>query len=91
MSALPSPCEPVWRSALVGRERAKVHARSCGARARLVLAELLRRAGYDVSLVTIHGWSRAAQGSAYLWAFAFLHGREDVPAPPYVVEAGGAP
>lgn len=57
---------------------------SMGSKARLALASVLARAGAPVSLVTIHGWSRAQQGSAYLWAIAFLAGAEDTPPPLHV-------
>lgn len=57
---------------------------SMGNAARLALADVLRRAGAETSLVTIHTWSRAQQGQAYLWARGFLDGREDVPPPMFV-------
>jgi hypothetical protein len=55
-------------------------------RARLALVVILRQAGRPVSLITIHRWSREMQGQAYLWARAFLEGREDVPPPPFVAD-----
>lgn len=61
-----------------------------GARARLALQHALRRTGHSVSLVTIHCWTRARQGEAYLWAVAFLEGREDLPAPQFVKNGGAS-
>lgn len=57
---------------------------SCSARARLALVEVLHQAGEKVSLATVHTWTRAQQGEAYLWARAYLLGREDLPAPEHV-------
>ena len=63
--------------------------RNMGQAARLALHELLRMAGAETSLVTIRGWSRARQASAYVWARAFLDGREDLPPPLHVLWKGG--
>jgi hypothetical protein len=60
--------EPLWRRALVGRWREQLARSNRGARARVVLRELLRECGVDVSLVTVRLWSREQQGQAYLWA-----------------------
>jgi len=58
--------EPLWREALVERERAKLVDTNRGARARLALHKILKRAGFDVGLVAIHAWTRRQQGDAYL-------------------------
>lgn len=87
MSAAVAYVEPLWSRALYSRALETVKSQNCGARARLVLVELLRSAGHAVSLPTVHRWSRAQQGQAYLWARAFLEGREDLYAPAFVVEA----
>jgi len=79
--------DSLWKRGLRARDVAKMEAENRSAAARLALASLLLRAGYNVSLVTIHTWSRETQGRAYLWARAFVDGREDLPAPPFVVEA----
>ncbi len=55
-----------------------------GLSARLALISVLTRAGRDVTLPQLGTWSRAEMGSAYLWAIAFLSGREDVPRPLHV-------
>ena len=73
---------PLWRLAL--RERAKILAsRSMSASARILLRDLLVRAGCEVSLVTVHLWPRPWQGTAYLWARRTLDG--DVSLAPYHV------
>lgn len=72
--------------ALRARDLVKARA-SRSAKARLVLADLLARAGYPVGLVVIHTWPRHVQGEAYLWARAFLDGREDLDAPLFVQNA----
>lgn len=76
----------LWQRALAKARRLELEESNRGARARLALADVLRRCGYEVSLVTIHSWSREAQGQAYLWAIAFLEGREDLPAPTHVAK-----
>lgn len=80
---------PLWKRALRAKAIAHLKDSNRSARARLALAFVLRRAGYDVSLVAIHAWSRAQQGTAYLWATGFIDGREDVPAPEFVRAAAG--
>jgi hypothetical protein len=40
-----------------------------------------------VSLVVIRNWSRAAQGNAYLWAYAISLGHEDLPVPEFIASA----
>jgi hypothetical protein len=82
--------EPVWRRALLSRTRERLRRENRSAKARLSLQAILHRAGFVVSLVAIHSWSRDAQGQAYLWAVAFLSGLEDVPAPSFVFEARDA-
>jgi hypothetical protein len=77
----------LWRRALRTRDRVKARA-SSSARSRLALAALLARAGHDVGLVVVRTWPRRMQGEAYLWARAFVDGREDLPAPGFVVDAG---
>jgi hypothetical protein len=77
----------LWKRALRTRDLVKARA-SCSARSRLTLAALLARAGYDVGLVVVRTWPRHMQGEAYLWARAFVDGREDLPAPGFVVNAG---
>jgi hypothetical protein len=78
---------PLWSRALRARALRRVEHDNRAARARLVLASMLERAGFDVGVATIHTWSRPMQGAAYLWALAFLEGREDVPPPRHVFEA----
>jgi hypothetical protein len=69
------PKRPLW-------QRAAVNQRNRGARARIVLWQLLQRCGcYEVTLVTVHQWSREMQGAAYLWGIDRLDGIENVPAP----------
>ena len=53
------------------------------ASARILLRDLLVRAGCEVSLVTVHLWPRPWQGTAYLWARRTLDG--DVSLAPYHV------
>jgi hypothetical protein len=77
MSAVPE----LWQRALFARAKALSIERNRGARARLALVALLRRCQQDVDLVTVHTWSRALQGHAYLWGVAYLAGREDLPPP----------
>jgi hypothetical protein len=79
----PEP-EPLYRRALLARAETLQRQANRSARARLALQNILLRAGEAVSLTTIHTWSRAQQGQAYLWAVAFLAGREDLPAPEWV-------
>jgi hypothetical protein len=57
-----------------------------GARARLVLVDLLRDCGISVSLVEVHGWTRHEQGEAYLWAIDYKFGKENLPMPPVLYE-----
>ncbi|HTA20267.1 MAG TPA: hypothetical protein VK989_13305 [Polyangia bacterium] len=71
----------LWQRAVDRRARGYLRGTNRSAKARMVLADLLRRCGYDVGLVAIHAWTRARQGEAYLWAIAFLSGREDLPPP----------
>lgn len=73
--------EPLWRRALVSRQAEQLRQTNRTAASRLALFLLLRRVGADVGLVEIHGWSRALQGRAYLWAIARDLGREDQPEP----------
>ena len=87
MSAAPLLGAPLWSRALGERSARLVDRTNRGARARLALQAILERAGYRVPLVTIHTWSRHAQGRAYLWAWAFVEGREDLPAPDFVEQA----
>jgi hypothetical protein len=77
----------MWRRALRNRAALVLGETNRGARARGALAAVLARAGRPCSLVTIHAWSRAEQGQAYLWALDFIHGREDVPPPEHVARA----
>lgn len=84
-----SAAEPLWREALIDRARAKVA--SFGAshgnhESRLALHRVLARAGAHISLMEIHAWPRHRQGEAYLWAVAFVAGREDLPPPPFLFE-----
>jgi hypothetical protein len=51
-----------------------------------VLHDLLFRAGYDVGFTTLYAWPRAWQGSAYLWAVAYLGGQENLSPPAHVTE-----
>jgi hypothetical protein len=88
--------EPLWRAAILTRGRDRFANTNCGALARLALQKRLLRAGMNVSLVTIHHWTRKQQGGAYLWAIAVIAGREDVPCPQFVVmghegKLGGRP
>jgi len=70
--------------ALVGKERRRLEVTNRAANSRLALVEILRKAKVEVSLVTVRNWSRARQGQAYLWAYARLLGREDVPRPEWM-------
>jgi hypothetical protein len=79
--------QPLYRRALLERARTYLDGHNRGARSRLALAKLLRRAGYFISLVSVRGWTRHEQGEAYLWAVAFLAGREDLPVPQCVRDA----
>lgn len=79
--------QQLWKRAARARDVVKAKANR-GAKARLALADLLWKAGHPVSLVTIHTWPRHVQGEAYLWARAFVDGREDLAAPAFVQEAG---
>jgi hypothetical protein len=79
--------DSLWRRARLERARSYLASSNRGAKARFVLRDLLARAGYRVSLVTVHGWSREQQGEAYLWAISFVDGREDLPAPQFVRDA----
>jgi hypothetical protein len=72
---------PLWTRALEDRQRsrrallrARVAKRNMGARARMALVTMLRNAGLDVDLLTIHTWPRSLQGEAYLWAISKLAG-----------------
>lgn len=90
MSAAPLQPEPLWRHAL--GLRAEEHAERIAKESRTVLARLalqrmLLRAGWPVGLVAIGTWPRHEQGRAYLWAIAFIEGREDLPPPQIVVDA----
>jgi hypothetical protein len=87
VSAQPSPAEPLWRRALLAREMVRMREENRGADARRVLHRMLRNAGQPVSLVAIRNWSRAAQGHAYLWAFAWSLGQENLPVPEFVERA----
>jgi hypothetical protein len=88
MSAHPSQLtEPLWRRALLGREMARMREENRGADSRRVLHRMLRQVGQGVSLVAIRNWSRTAQGNAYLWAYARLLGREDLPVPEFIERA----
>jgi hypothetical protein len=78
-----------WRRALRARTIAELGETNRSARARLELAQLLRRAGYDVGIVRIHAWSRREQGLAYLWAVERLAGAQE-PAPEWVRRAPGS-
>ncbi|HXN33415.1 MAG TPA: hypothetical protein VN894_16215 [Polyangiaceae bacterium] len=70
-----NPKRPLW-------QRASVNRHNRGARARITLWRLLQRCGqYEVTLVTVHQWSREMQGAAYLWGIDRLDGIENVPAP----------
>jgi hypothetical protein len=77
----------LWRRALRTRDLVKCRANR-SAKARLELARLLARAGHPVGVTVVHTWPRHLQGEAYLWARAFVDGREDLPAPGFVVDAG---
>lgn len=79
--------EPLWRRALLDRARREVKDRRRCMSTRLVLLDLLKRAGEPVGLVAVGAWTTAEQRSAHLWAVAFLAGREDIPPPPHVFEA----
>jgi hypothetical protein len=79
--------EPLWSRALGARAVEVVRKNNRGARARLALSALLARAGQPVSLTVIRRWPRHVHGEAYLWAIAFVEGREDIPAPSFLVEA----
>lgn len=79
-----SAVDPLWRRALIERERERLADSNRGAASRLALKQRLFEAGRDVPLATIHRWTRAMQGEAYLWAVAFAFGREDLPAPDFV-------
>ena len=83
--------DPLWRRALLRRELDHLAATNRGALSRLALGRLLRGAGYPVSLVALHRWSRARQGEAYLWACARMLGREDLPAPEWLITDAGLP
>jgi hypothetical protein len=87
MNRSPKPLPPpaLWARALYRRERERIARKNWGANARVVLVRMLRRAMVDVDLVQVHRWSRAQQGRAYLWAWAFLNGREDLPPPAFLV------
>jgi hypothetical protein len=86
-----SPGTELWQRATVRRAR-EAAPRNYGARARLVLWRLLADAGHPTSLVTIATWPRAWQGDAYLWAYAFVNGREDMPPPAFLlVDAAATP
>jgi hypothetical protein len=78
------------RRGLVAREKERLRAENRSARSRLALQSVLARARQPVSLVAIHSWTRAMQGQAYLWATAFLLGREDLPPPQWVRDATDA-
>jgi hypothetical protein len=78
---------PIWQAALMLREVERLRKSSCGASARLALVRILHQAGEEVSLISVHRWPRHVQGEAYLWARARLLGREDLPAPQYIVDA----
>jgi hypothetical protein len=77
--------EPLWRRALRARAVERIKEQNRSARSRLALQRLLARAHFDVSLVVIHQWSRPMQGEAYLWALAYVEGREDLPPPGFLV------
>lgn len=68
--------EPLWRRAILERGRDQFGERNCGTLARVALKDILARAGEDVSLVTIHTWTRKMQGDAYLWALDRVNGGE---------------
>lgn len=74
------------------REAAKtlerIEAPSFGAAGRVALQALLRRAGHEISLPTLHAWTRPMQGQAYQWAIAHLAG--DPSPPPGWVRAFGS-
>jgi hypothetical protein len=76
--------DPLWRRAQLERRRGYLRASEGRVRARRVLGDLLSRAGFGCSRVSIHGWTRGEQGLAYLWALAFLAGREELPPPEHV-------
>jgi hypothetical protein len=76
----------LWERAMRAREAERAQRRGQGAAARLALVDVLRKAGVQVSLVTVHRWPRERQGEAYLWAIAFLNGREDLPMPGFLVD-----
>jgi hypothetical protein len=73
--------EPLWRRALRIRLQQEHEQKNIGARARLVLFEMIRKTGFYVSLPIIHQWPRALQGEAYLWAYEYLNGRTDISPP----------
>lgn len=52
-----------------------------GTSALLALQAKLRAAGRDLHLATIRNWPHHIKGAAYLWAVAWLEGREDCPPP----------
>lgn len=90
MSAAPFIPEPLWREALEIRHEehaARIAKESRTVLARLALQRMLLRAGWPVGLVSIGVWPRHEQGRAYLWAIAFIEGREDLPPPQFVVDA----
>lgn len=89
MSAAPQLA--LWQRALLVRIEQASKRNNAGARARLALVSILARAGVDVSLVTVHRWTRERQGQAYQWAHAFVCGCEDLPPPPFVLSDARAP
>lgn len=76
-----STSEPLWRRALRIRAEQEQERKNVGARARLVLFEMIRKTGRYVSISAIHHWPRKLQGEAYLWAFDFINGRTDISTP----------
>jgi hypothetical protein len=79
--------EPMWRRGLLADTAKRLEETNRGIASRLALVRILAKTGHFVSLITVHQWTRQQQGQAYLWARAFLLGREDVPAPEWVTRA----
>jgi hypothetical protein len=82
------PVERVEAAKILRRTGLGADAPSFGAGGRLALQALLRRTGHEISLATIHAWTRPMQGQAYQWAIAFVAG--DPSPPPGWVRSFGA-
>lgn len=72
----------LYQRALAKRAK-RLKPRAMSTRALLALCELLERAGWPQSLVTVRAWPRFVQGETYLWALAIVENRADGAPPPW--------